>query len=85
MEDRIESYNGCWLGSLGVVEEDDFHPSGACRKHTEVCPFGGDCRAERIRRGGMYRRSGRTLKSDGLRIRLHELLQTEAGSIKPIT
>jgi hypothetical protein len=67
MEDWIKSYNVRRPGILGVVEEDDLHPSGACRKDAEICSFGGDCRAERIRRGGVCLLSGMSVKSDGLR------------------
>jgi hypothetical protein len=66
MEDRIESDNVGWPGVVGAVEEDEFHSSGTCGKHTKVCSFGGGCRAERIRRGGVRLLNGRIVKLDGL-------------------
>ncbi len=53
---------------LGVIEEDELHSSGTCRKHTKVCSFGCGCRAERIRRGDMCLLNGRIVKLDGLLI-----------------
>ena len=66
MEDRIESDYLGWPRIVGVIEENELHSSGACRKHTKVCSFGGGCRAERIRRGDMSLLYGGIVKLDGL-------------------